>query len=126
MHSLKMTVKHHLEPNDLNSIAELAGKHSRVSPLLVRLSYDKDTLVGWRAIKAMDIAERELLRSLNDESDGIGWLAMELPDEHYSAARFYRAFDSRKRLNAAISFSNILTDVIPVRARSMTRPVDKR
>ncbi len=68
--------------------------------VLVRLSYAKDTLVGWRAVIAMGMAARELVRtdqaflretcrkllwSLSDESGGIGWSAPELLGEIVSA-----------------------------------------
>jgi hypothetical protein len=96
MHSMKTALRQHLESNNLGSVAELAKKDPRVLSLLVRLSYDKDTLVGWRAITAMGIVARELvsshysalreltrklLWSLNDESGGIGWSAPELLGE---------------------------------------------
>jgi len=67
---------------------------------LVRFAYDKETLVGWRAIKAVGLvarvlaksdheflrnACRKLLWSLNDESGGIGWSAPEMLGEIVSA-----------------------------------------
>lgn len=67
---------------------------------LVRVAYDKETLAGWRAIKAVGLASRELVRrdyeflretvrkllwSLTDESGGIGWSAPEILGEIVSA-----------------------------------------
>lgn len=105
MHSLKQSIQHALESNDLAAIVELAQKHRRTLNLLVRFAYAKDTLVGWRAIKATGLAakalvhsEYEFLRevtrklfwSLSDESGGIGWSAPELIGEIVSVdpARF--------------------------------------
>ncbi len=63
---------------------------------LVRMAYDKETLVGWRAIKAVGLAAKELVKtdydflretirkllwSLTDESGGIGWSAPEIIGE---------------------------------------------
>ncbi len=86
MPSLKSAIQHALESNELDAIASLAKKNKRVLPLLVRLAYEKDTLVAWRAIKAVGLIARELvmtdyeflretarklLWSVSDESGGI-------------------------------------------------------
>ncbi len=89
-----------LQSNDIASAAAI-GKHGRkVLTILVRLAYDKETLVGWRAVIAVGIAARELVKtdpgilretcrkllwSLTDESGGIGWSAPELIGEIVSA-----------------------------------------
>ncbi|MDA8101252.1 MAG: hypothetical protein M0042_16655 [Nitrospiraceae bacterium] len=67
---------------------------------LVRFAYDKESLVGWRAIIAVGILARatvekdpiylretcrKLLWSLTDESGGIGWSAPEMLGEIVSA-----------------------------------------
>ena len=105
MHTLKKKIHQALESNDLDAIVSLAREHRRVLNLLVRFAYAKDTLVGWRAIKATGLAaqslvtrEYEFLRevtrklfwSLSDESGGIGWSAPELIGEIVSVdpARF--------------------------------------
>ena len=105
MHTLKKSIREALESNDLAAIVELAKEHRRTLNLLVRFAYTKDTLAGWRAIKAVGLAakalitkEYEFLRevtrklfwSLSDESGGIGWSAPELIGEIVSAdpARF--------------------------------------
>ncbi len=100
MHGLKQKIHLALETNDLDAVTALARENRRVLSLLVRLAYDKDTLVGWRAIKAVGLGAkalvkteyeylretaRKLLWSLTDESGGIGWAAPELLGEIVSA-----------------------------------------
>jgi len=85
-----------LESNDLESVAAMAKEHRNVLSLLARLAYDKETLTGWRAIKAVGRAARvllpidypflhetvrKLLWSLSDESGGIGWSSPEMLGE---------------------------------------------
>jgi HEAT repeat protein len=97
---LKQKVLNALESNDLSSIVSLAKENKRVVSLLVRMAYDKETLVGWRAIKAIGMAARELIKtdydflretvrkllwSLSDESVGIGWSAPEILGEIISS-----------------------------------------
>jgi hypothetical protein len=89
-----------LESNDLDAVVSLAQKSRKALSLLVRMAYDKETLVGWRAIKAagriakalakidhefLRITIRKLLWSLSDESGGIGWSAPELLGEIVSS-----------------------------------------
>jgi hypothetical protein len=89
-----------LEQNDLEKIAALAQHNKRVLSSLIRLAYDKETIVGWRAIKAIGLVAkaivktddeflritiRKLLWSLSDESGGIGWSAPEILGEIVSA-----------------------------------------
>lgn len=96
MSRLKMSIQQALEANDLDSIVSLAKKNRRVLTMLVRSAYDKETLAGWRAIKAVGLTAkalvktdyeflretaRKLLWSLSDESGGIGWSAPELLGE---------------------------------------------
>lgn len=96
MKSLKHVVQTDLESNDLDAIVTRAKNDKKTISRLVRLAYDKDTLVGWRAIKAVGLAARELVKtdpeflretcrkllwSLSDESGGIGWSAPELLGE---------------------------------------------
>jgi HEAT repeat protein len=96
MHTLKKSILLLLEANDLDSLVTLAKDKPRVVSLLVRISYDKETLAGWRAIKAVGLIAQELVRtdyeylrntirklrwSLSDESGGIGWSAPELLGE---------------------------------------------
>jgi hypothetical protein len=100
MHGLKKSILRALESNDLDAIASLVKENKRALAILVRISYDKETLAGWRAIKAIGLAAkvlvktdyeflretvRKLLWSLSDESGGIGWSAPELLGEIVSA-----------------------------------------
>ncbi len=98
--SLNKTIQRALEANDLNAVAVLSKENRKALSLLVRLAYDKETLVGRRAIKAVGLAARQLIKtdyeylretarkllwSLSDESGGIGWAAPELLGEIVSA-----------------------------------------
>jgi hypothetical protein len=93
---MKKFIHHALEMNDLDTVVLLVQKNKKAFSLLIRMAYDKETLVGWRAIKAVGrianvlvkteheflrIAVRRLLWSLSDESGGIGWAAPELLGE---------------------------------------------
>jgi len=97
---LKNVVNASLESNDLESVVSIVKENRKVLSLLVRMAYDKDTLVGWRAIKAIGLSAkalvktdydflretvRKLLWSLSDESGGIGWAAPEIMGEIASA-----------------------------------------
>jgi hypothetical protein len=97
---LKQATAAALEKNDLDSLLTLALRDRKVLSVLVRLAYEKDTLIGWRAIIAVgrvaglfvrDQYEflretvRKLLWSLSDESGGIGWSAPEMLGEIVSA-----------------------------------------
>ena len=78
----------------------MAVQNRKVLSQLVRIAYDKDTVTGWRAIKAIGAAARaliaidypflremvrKLLWSLSDESGGIGWSAPEILGEIVSS-----------------------------------------
>jgi hypothetical protein len=93
---MKKFIHRALEMNDLDAVVLLVQKERKALSLLIRMAYDKETLVGWRAIKAVGrianvlvktepeflrIAVRRLLWSLSDESGGIGWAAPELLGE---------------------------------------------
>ncbi len=97
---MKQAVLDALETNDFEAIERLALQSRKVLSVLVRLAYDKETLVGWRAIVAAgQVASvyirnnyeflretvRKLLWSLTDESGGIGWSAPELLGEIVSS-----------------------------------------
>lgn len=98
--NMKQAVMSALEANDLDAIERLALRGRIVLSALVRLAYDKETLVGRRAIAAtgrvasvfirnnrefLRETVRKLLWSLTDESGGIGWAAPELLGEIVSA-----------------------------------------
>jgi hypothetical protein len=89
-----------LDANDYETVTTLALQGRKMFSALVRLTYDKTTLIGWRAIKAIGHvsslyvknnydflrdAIRKLLWSLSDESGGIGWSAPEILGEIVSA-----------------------------------------
>ena len=93
-------IKDTLAKNDLAAVVALVKSDRSTISHLIRLSYAKDTLVGWRAIIAVGMAARELMStdraflretcrkllwSLSDESGGIGWSAPELLGEIVSA-----------------------------------------
>jgi hypothetical protein len=97
---IKRTIQQALEQNDLDAVVSLVQQHRRALSQLVRIAYDKDTLAGWRAIKAIGrvakalvktddeflrVTMRKLLWSLSDESGGIGWAAPEILGEIVSA-----------------------------------------
>ena len=97
---MKKIILQALESNDLDAVVSLARNSRKALSLLVRMAYDKETLVGWRAIKAagfvakalaktdhefLRITVRKLLWSLSDESGGIGWSAPELLGEIVSS-----------------------------------------
>jgi len=134
MYSHKKKIQQALETNDLTSVVELAREDRKVVSLLVRLAYDKSTLVGWRAITAVGLIARELARSdaeflretcrkllwsLSDESGGIGWAAPELLGEIMSAdpprfidiiplvAQVYEAEEDTFRPGILYAFSRI-------------------
>lgn len=89
-----------LEANDLEAVRPIALQSRKALSVLIRLAYDKTTLTGWRAIKAIGFVSslymnnnydflrdtiRKLLWSLSDESGGIGWSAPEILGEIVSA-----------------------------------------
>jgi hypothetical protein len=96
----KKIIRDALESNDFEALVRSAMQNRQVMSLLVRLAYEKDTLVGWRAILAVGhvaralagtdhdflrVTVQKLLWTLSDESGGIGWSAPELLGEIVSA-----------------------------------------
>jgi len=93
---MRKNIAQALEANKLDTVVSLARQDRKVISRLIRLAYDKETLVGWRAIKAVGLIAQELVKtdyeylrntisklrwSLSDESGGIGWSAPELIGE---------------------------------------------
>jgi hypothetical protein len=89
---MKRKLRELLTENRLDEIAEMAEGRRRVLGVLRSLTYDRDRLVGWRAVEAMGVvADRladqdsdavvEELRSLfwllSEESGGVCWHAPE-------------------------------------------------
>lgn len=97
---MRKNIVHALEFNDLDAVVLVSKGNRKVLSHLVRLAYDKETLVGWRAIKAIGMVAKELIKtdaeflrettrkllwSLSDESGAIGWSAPEMLGEIASA-----------------------------------------
>jgi hypothetical protein len=94
--ALKRELKQKLTDNDLNGIAQLARRDRRVINILMSFSYDKETVLSWRAIKAVGISaaimlEREyefmrdttrrLIWSVTEESGNVAWSSVEMLSE---------------------------------------------
>jgi uncharacterized protein with HEPN domain len=90
---IKSNVRDLLERYDLKTIVELAMENPRIVSVLISMSYDKDSLLTWRAIEAIGLVVgkiskdspeqggdivRRLLWSITEESGGIGWAAIEM------------------------------------------------
>jgi len=97
---LKKSLKDALVQNTFESLLKTDFSRRKMMSALIRLAYDKETLEGWRAIKAVGVVAREIVKSdpvflretcrkllwsLTDESGGIGWAAPELLGEIVSA-----------------------------------------
>ena len=89
---MKKQLRNLLEHRAFDELADLAGRKRRVLGLLVSLTFDRDPLVGWRAVEAMGVATdriaeddpdcvREHLRRLywllSEESGGVCWRSPE-------------------------------------------------
>ncbi len=89
---MKKQLRSLLEQRAFDDLADLAARKHRVLGLLVSLTFDREPLVGWRAVEAMGVAAdriadddpdcvREHLRRLywllSEESGGICWRAPE-------------------------------------------------
>lgn len=98
--NMKKAIRDALEENELARVVSLATENKKNLSQLIRHAYDKETLVAWRAIKAIGLAAKELVKtdydflreacrkllwSLSDESGGIGWAAPEILGEIVSA-----------------------------------------
>jgi HEAT repeat protein len=90
--NVKKRLRQLLEQGALGEIAELAEGRRRVLGLLIALTFDRDRLLGWRAVEALGTAAeriarhdpdavRDLLRRLywlmSEESGGICWRSPE-------------------------------------------------
>ena len=89
---MKKQLRKLLECRNLEKLADLAGRKHRVLGLLVSLTFDRNPLIGWRAVEAMGVAAdriaendpdcvrqhlRRLYWLLSEESGGVCWRAPE-------------------------------------------------
>jgi len=93
---LKKEVLQALEAGDMERVLSLSRENPRTISILINLSYDKNTLLTWRAITAMGMVvdditaksleegrniARRLLWSITEESGGLGWSSLEMLGE---------------------------------------------
>lgn len=94
--AIKKKVKEVLLQDDYEGLAALLEEHPRALSAILSLTYDKETVLTWKAIKSMGpivwrITEksyddgrnivRRLVWSITEESGGIGWSALEMLGE---------------------------------------------
>jgi hypothetical protein len=92
-YELKKLIKDALVKRELDRVARYALESPRVVGILFNLSYDKDSLITWRAVEAMGVVAgaltersreegRELMKrllwSITEESGGLGWSSIEM------------------------------------------------
>jgi hypothetical protein len=78
---MKRKLRELLEQNRLDEIADLAQERRRVLGVLRSLTFDRDQLVGWRAVEAMGVVADRIADSHPDaileELRGLFWLLSE-------------------------------------------------
>ena len=89
---MKRRLRQLLQQRSTDEIADVAGRKRRVLNALVSLTFDRDPLIGWRAIEAMGAAAERIAQEdpdcvrdhlrrlhwlLSEESGGICWRAPE-------------------------------------------------
>lgn len=94
--NLKRRVLSVLKEKDYNGLIRLWSEDRRVIRILVSLTYDKGSVIAWRAIEAIGLITRAMSRKrpedvrniigrllwmIRDESGGIGWSAPEMLGE---------------------------------------------
>ncbi len=94
--ALKQEITSALQESDYKSLLELWSKDRRVIRTLISLTYDKESVIAWRAIEAIGLLTKvmseeksedvrnlagRLLWMIRDESGGIGWSAPEILGE---------------------------------------------
>jgi hypothetical protein len=87
---MKDRIRNHLENEQFDEIAGLAGGKKRVLGMLVSLTYDANPVIAWRAVEALGLAAnrvaeknpeyvrghlRRLHWFMNDESGAVCWFA---------------------------------------------------
>ncbi len=95
-YELKRLIKDALIKRDLEKVARYALESPRTVGILFNLSYDKDSIITWRAVEAMGVVARaltersheegrelmkRLLWSITEESGGLGWSSIEMMAE---------------------------------------------
>jgi hypothetical protein len=89
---MKKRLRRLLEQQNTEEIADLAGRQRRVLSTLISLTFDRDPLIGWRAVEAVGRAAERIAQDdpdcvrdhlrrlhwlLNEESGGVCWRAPE-------------------------------------------------
>jgi hypothetical protein len=85
-----------LEKKSYDALVRLSLSDKKIISILISLSYDKDSILSWRAMEAIGLATKEISRvnpetvrnvagrllwMIRDESGGIGWSAPEILGE---------------------------------------------
>ena len=93
---MKEKIKRLLTEKRFDELARLSCSESRILSTLISLTYDKKSLMSWRAIEAVGLASKEIARTrpelirntvgrllwmIRDESGGIGWSSPEMLGE---------------------------------------------
>jgi len=93
---LKEKIKRLLTEKRFDELIRLSYPESRILSTLISLTYDKKSLMSWRAIEAVGLASKEIARTrpelvrntvgrllwmIRDESGGIGWSSPEMLGE---------------------------------------------
>ena len=93
---MKKEVLSLLEKQDYYKLISLSSGNKKILSLLISLSYDKKSVIAWRAIESIGLISKEfsklnpevirnfigrLLWMIRDESGGIGWSAPEILGE---------------------------------------------
>lgn len=93
---MKKEVLSLLEKQDYNKLISLSSGNKKILSILISLSYDKKSVIAWRAIESIGLISKEfsklnpefirnfvgrLLWMIRDESGGIGWSSPEILGE---------------------------------------------
>ncbi|MBI5204232.1 MAG: HEAT repeat domain-containing protein [Nitrospirae bacterium] len=93
---MKEKIKRLLTEKRFDELIRLSCSESRILSTLISLTYDKKSLMSWRAIEAVGLVSKEIARTrpelvrntvgrllwmIRDESGGIGWSSPEMLGE---------------------------------------------
>lgn len=96
MSKLKVRIRSLLEDNNIEELTALTLSDTKIITALISLSYDKNSIVSWRAIEAIGTISKEIAKNdtsfvkdlagrllwmIRDESGGIGWSSPEILGE---------------------------------------------